>query len=346
MLPTSARLLRLLTLLQAQRFWPGRELAERLEVTGRTLRRDIDRVRQLGYPVHATSGVAGGYQLAAGAKLPPLQLDEDEALAVCLAFSNASTGNVAGIEEASLRALGKLQRLMPEHLQRKVATLRAAILPLDHAHVRAHAEVLGVLASASREHVQVRLNYADGSKRKSQRLLEPHGLVHTGYRWYLVAWDVQRADFRTFRADRIESVPELAARFSPRPLPDGTDLRSYVSRSLSLAPHAVQARVRIFAPLAVASARVPPTIAYLERLDETRCVLVMGGHSVEEVAGLLLSLKLPFAVEEPHDLLTHLEQLQKQLEVVLTRSKQLNVKVSASPTARRTALNRRAVKKG
>jgi predicted DNA-binding transcriptional regulator YafY len=310
---TSARLLRLLSLLQARRFWAGADLAERLQVTARTLRRDIDRLRTLGYPVHATSGVAGGYQLGAGAVLPPLHLEEDEALAVSLALGSAASMTVSGIEDAALRALAKLEQVLPARLRRRANALRASIVPIERAGGRVEAELLSTLAGACREHEELSFRYTGARGAPSERRVEPQGLVHTGYRWYLVAWDRDREDFRTFRVDRIAGKVSVGKRFAPRAGPEGGDLRAYVSRSLAVAPYPAQARVVLHAPLEAMADRISPTYGLLERLDEQRCVLQAGAPSFEILSVWLLFTGVDFHVEEPPELATHLRALAERL---------------------------------
>jgi predicted DNA-binding transcriptional regulator YafY len=318
MLQTSARLLRLVALLQARRFWTGAELCERLEVTDRTLRRDINRVRSLGYPVQATSGVAGGYQLGAGATLPPLQLEDDEALAVALALGTAASGSITGIEEAALRAQAKLEQVLPQRLRRRANTLRAAIIPLQRSRTLADAGVLSALATACRDNVALRFGYSDGKKQVTTRNVEPHGLVHTGYRWYFVAWDVDRKDFRTFRVDRITGKPEQGARFNPRPAPDG-DLKAYVSRALSTNAYDFQARVLLRAPMTAVAEHVSPAAGYLEHVDDETCMLSVGAPSLDALALWILLLGVDFEVFQPPELITHLQALHRRLEKVLGR---------------------------
>ncbi len=317
MLPTSARLLRLLSLLQARRFWSGADLAERLEVAERTLRRDVDRLRQLGYPVHSTSGVAGGYQLGAGAALPPLQLDDDEALAVSIALGTAATSNVRGVDEAALRALVKLEQVLPSRLRQRADALRATIVPMQQGAAVVSASLLSTLASACRDHSELSYRYSDRSGRASERRVQPQGLVHTGYRWYLVAWDVGRADFRTFRVDRIEADPAVGARFSPRPPPDGGDLRTYVSRSLSLHPYEVQASVVLHAPLTTIAERLSPSSALLERIDDDHCRMQAGASSIKTLAAWILMLEVDFEIEHPVELVDHMRALRERLTRVL-----------------------------
>ncbi len=328
MLPTSARLLRLLSLLQARRFWSGADLAERLAITDRTLRRDVDRLRSLGYPVHATSGVAGGYQLGAGAALPPLQLDDDEALAVSIALGAAAGTSVSGIEEAAVRALVKLEQVLPSRFRRRADALRATILPLRHAGPAVGADVLSALASACRDHIELSFAYADGRGRTSQRRVEPQGVVHTGYRWYVVAWDLDRADFRTFRVDRISGVPAPGTRFAPRPAPEGGDLRKYVSRSVSTEPYEIQTSVLLHAPFEAMTERVSPSWGLLERVDAGRCRLQAGARSIATAAAWILMLGVDFDVEKPPELI-------EQMRVLHVRLGRLLAPAPAAPTQRR-----------
>ena len=322
MLPTSARLLRLLSLLQARRFWSGADLAERLEVTDRTLRRDIDRLRSLGYPVHSTSGVAGGYQLGAGAALPPLSLDDDEALAVSIALGTVRGGGVSGIDEAALRALVKLEQVLPARLRQRADALRASIVPLEHRVQKGvSARLLSTLADACREHTELRFRYADRGGRASERHVEPFGLVHAGYRWYFVAWDVGRGDFRTFRADRVDGDPERGARCAPRSLPNDEDLRTFVSRAISTAVYAVQASVIVHAPYERVAERVSPSAVMLERIDEGRCRLRGGAHSAAVMAAWLVMLETDFEVESPPELIEHLRVLEARLRRTLAPTK-------------------------
>lgn len=312
MLETSARLLRLLSLLQARRFWSGKQLAHELEVDGRTVRRDVDRLRQLGYPVHAAAGVAGGYQLGAGAALPPLLLDGDEALAVSLGLRSAASGSVKGLSEAALRALSKLEQVMPPQLRRRVKGLHAAIVPLSMAAPSVDAEVLTTLAAACRGQERVRFRYEDASGAKTQRHVEPLGLVHTGTRWYLVAWDLTREDFRTFRVDRVEQRPSVGTRFSPREVPGG-DLAAFVSRSLSGEPYAQSATLLFRAPLSVVARRVPRTLGRLEAEGEEACLWRTVPLSPDSLLLHVGLLGLEFEVVDPPELKARLLELSDHL---------------------------------
>ena len=308
MLNTSARLLRLLSLFQAQRYWSGAELSRRLEVTGRTLRRDVDRLRSLGYPVHSTSGVEGGYQLGAGATLPPLLLDDDEAVAVALGLRTSAQGGVSGMEEASVRALLKLEQVLPPRLRHRVLALHGFVVPLERRGPSVDANLLSAIAGACRDCECLRFTYQDRAGAPSLRLVEPHRLVHTGYRWYLVAWDLGREDWRTFRIDRIEGKPKPSTRFKPRKAPEG-DFAKFVSKSLSQVPYPIRARITLHASMEVLAKRIPPSAGVLEAIDQDSCLLRTGSYSVEGIAMHLSWLGVDFIVHEPQELLEYVGKL-------------------------------------
>jgi predicted DNA-binding transcriptional regulator YafY len=314
MLGTSARLLRLLSLFQAQRYWAGADLAERLEVAARTLRRDVDRLRSLGYPVKSTSGAAGGYQLGPGATLPPLLLDDDEAVAVAVGLRTAASGTVAGIEEASVRALSKLEQVLPSRLSRRVAALHAFIVPLANAGPTVDAGTLSAIAAACRDHEELRFRYHSRDGSPSVRAVEPHRLVHTGRRWYLAAWDVDRNNWRTFRVDRIEGVLTTGGglttggRFTPRQPPDG-DFAAYVARSVSYAPYPHQALVMVQASVESVAERIPPTVGTLEAIDQQTCLLHTGACSLDTLSVYLALLGFDFEVREPPELAARIREL-------------------------------------
>jgi predicted DNA-binding transcriptional regulator YafY len=312
MLQTSARLLRLLSLLQARRFWSGAELAERLEVTERTLRRDVDRLRSLGYPVNSTSGVAGGYQLGTGASLPPLLLEDDEALAVALGLRSATAGTVEGMEEAAVRALTKLEQVLPARLRRRVKALHSAVTPLLRSGPRIDPALLTALASACRNEEQLFFRYSDAKANALERRLEPHGLVHAGARWYLVAWDLDRSDWRSFRVDRVLGKPTTGRRFVRRKVPHG-DVASYVAHSISTQVYTYQARVVLDAPLERMAQQLPPHVGKLEQIDAEHCVLETGGHSLEALGLYISLLGVDFRVLEPPELIEHVRALGQRL---------------------------------
>ena len=203
MVQTSARLLALLSLLQIRREWTGQELADRLAVGPRTIRRDVDKLRSLGYPVQAAPGVAGGYRLSAGGELPPLLLDDAEAVAVAVGLRTAASGSIAGIEETSVRALAKLEQVLPSRLRRRVSALGDATSAFTTDGPRIDADLLAALASACRDADRLHFRYVAKDDRSTRRSTEPSAVVYSGYRWYLVAFDLDREDWRTFRIDRI-----------------------------------------------------------------------------------------------------------------------------------------------
>src|SRR6266545_3104861 len=257
MLETSARLLKLLSLLQTRRDWTGAELASRLDVTTRTIRNDVERLRGLGYPVHATPGVAGGYRLGAGASLPPLLLDDEEAVAVAVGLRTAT--GVSGIEETSLRALGKLEQVLPSRLRQRVNMLQSVTTSIASSGPTVGSDVLTAIAGAIRAHEQLRFDYVSFEGIPSRRMVEPHRLVHARGRWFLVAWDVERADWRTFRADRIRPRSPNGPRFAARQDPDG-DLIAYVEKGLGSAMWRYRARAKVHAPAEEVAARLPPAV--------------------------------------------------------------------------------------
>lgn len=308
MLETSARLLRLLSLFQARRYWSGAELTERLEITARTLRRDVDRLRSLGYPVHSTSGAAGGYQLGAGGALPPLLLDDDEAVAVAVGLRTAASGTVDGIEEVSVRALAKVEQVLPSRLRRRVAALNSFILPLVQPGPTVDAETLLAIAGACRDSEIVRFSYRSRDGTPSQREVEPHRLVHTGRRWYLAAWDTARANWRTFRVDRIQPKVATGLRFTPRRPPEG-GFAEYVTKSVAWAPYLVRARVLLHAPVEAVAQRIPPSVATLEPIGEHHCILQTGAMSLDGLSIYLALIGVDFEVQEPPELIERVAQL-------------------------------------
>jgi predicted DNA-binding transcriptional regulator YafY len=306
-LETSARLLRLLSLLQARPDWSGPELADRLGVTTRTVRNDVRRLRRLGYPVHATPGVAGGYRLGAGAALPPLLLDDDEAVAVAVGLRTAANGSVTGIEETSLRALAKLEQLLPSRLRHRVRAVQASTVEVPSAGPTVHAEVLAAIAAACRDHQGLRFDYRDHDGSASLRSAEPHRLVHDRGRWYLVAWDTDRRDWRTFRADRIELRTPGGPRFTPREPPDG-DVVTYLLRRVGSATWRYRARVKVHAAAEAVAGRLPPAVV-VEAVDQHTCFVDVGSDSPEMLALYLGMLDADFEVGDSPELVERLRAL-------------------------------------
>jgi predicted DNA-binding transcriptional regulator YafY len=310
MLDTSVRLLRLLSIMQARPEWTGPELAERLDVTVRTLRRDVTRLRELGYPVRATPGVAGGYRLAAGSTLPPLLLDDDEAVAVVLSLRTATSHSVTGIAETALAALAKLERVLPARLRQRTAALRLATVPLPGQAPTVDPDVLTVIAEACQGQYRLTFAYRDRDGTASVRTVEPHRLVHTGRRWYLVARDRDRDAWRTFRADRIDAPRSTGIRFTPHDPPDAA---AFVTDSVATAPYRFRARVLVHAPAPAVAERVPPTAAVIEAVDDGSCLLSTGADSLAFIAMHLALLGHDFTVLSPTELIEELRVLADRL---------------------------------
>jgi predicted DNA-binding transcriptional regulator YafY len=306
---TSGRLLRLLSLLQTRKDWSGSELAERLEVTTRTVRRDIGRLRDLGYPVDAVQGTAG-YRLGAGTELPPLLLDDEEAAAVVIGL-RTSTGSLAGIEEASLRALLKIEQVLPSRLRYRVDTLHRATVRVggDEAGATIDPATLMAVAEACRRHERLRFDYTRHDGSTTRRDVEPHSLVSFQRRWYLVAWDIERDDWRNFRVDRLHPRTPTGPRFPARPAPDG-DVGSYLTRQLSSQSWPYRATVRLHASAAELTDRVWPGIGLLEPVDELSCLLYVGADSPWALSWMITSVGVAFTVVEgPPELITEIRQL-------------------------------------
>ncbi|MFC7403634.1 helix-turn-helix transcriptional regulator [Georgenia alba] len=246
----TARALRLLSLLQTHRFWGGPELAGRLGVSERTLRRDVDRLRELGYRVVAQPGVAGGYQLESGSTVPPLLLDDDEAVAIAIGLRTAAVQGVGDGEQTSLSALAKLEQVLPRNLRRRVSALQEHTIPAVRNDARVAADLLAQLALACRDHERLRFRYTARSGEETARLVEPHSLVPRDRRWYFVAWDVNREDWRTFRVDRMANVLAIGVRVEPRDLPaeDAADFVMAAHASLSSVRYSAVARLHTTLP--------------------------------------------------------------------------------------------------
>jgi predicted DNA-binding transcriptional regulator YafY len=309
---TSSRTLRLLSLLQTQRYWPGPELAGRLGVSARTLRRDIDRLRELGYPVQAARGVDGGYQLAPGATLPPLLVDDDEAVALAVGMQAAALGAVAGIEEAAVRALTKVVQVMPPPLRRRVDALRAVTVPASWggAGPAVPPGVLITVAMACRDDERLEFGYTARGGEQTARLVEPHRLVPLGRRWYLVAYDLARHDWRSFRLDRLSLPRSTGARFRPRELPGG-DAAAFVRAGIADAPTPWVVEALIEAPAAVVRERMGRwcTVTDLPgTAGRARCRIRMTADSLDWPAMALGMIGAEFEVLSPAELTDHVRE--------------------------------------
>jgi len=298
---TSARMLRLLSLLQTHRYWPGPELAGRLEVSERTLRRDVDRLRELGYPVDASRGVAGGYQLQAGTAVPPLLLDDDEAVAIAVGLRTAAAGAVAGFEETSVRALAKVIQLLPPRLRRRIDALRAVTAPgVFGGGPTLDATVLTTIALACRGEERLRFDYTPREGEPAARHVEPHRLVSLGRRWYLIAWDLERADWRSFRVDRLASPSSTGARFRPREIPGGDPVAWMRSRMAAM-PTRYDVSVVVRAPQEVVRGLVGGWGA-VEPLEGGSCRLRMNVDDLGWPVMIVGVVGAPFTIESPPEL--------------------------------------------
>ncbi|KZB84275.1 helix-turn-helix transcriptional regulator [Amycolatopsis regifaucium] len=308
MTDTPARLLSLLSLLQTPREWPGSELARRLEVSQRTIRRDIDRLRELGYPVDASRGADGGYRLGAGAAMPPLLLDDEEAVAIAVGLRGAAGQAISGIGESSVRALAKLEQVLPSRLRYRVGALGAATVPLPGTGPAVDPEHLTVFAGAIANTERTRFAYRTGDGTESRRHVEPHRLVSAGRRWYLLGYDLDRDDWRIFRADRIAEPRATGGRATPRQ-PPAEDVAAYVTdRMYSLLP-TYRARVTLHAPMNQVAPAIGDDIGELEPIDDAGCVWNAGADTLDWLAFRLLGLGCEFTVHEPPELLGHLREM-------------------------------------
>lgn len=309
---TTSRALRLLSLLQSRRVWTGAELMDRLDVSERTLRRDIDRLRELGYEVHSMTGPAGGYQLQAGADIPPLLLDDEEATAIAVGLMTAAGGSIEGLEETSLRALTKLEQVLPPRIRKQVATLQSAVVPLVRAWVTVDADVLTKVAQACRDHERIRFEYRTREGDTAERHVEPHQLVSIHQRWYLLAFDREREDWRTFRLDRMNSPWGTRVRFEPRPIPGG-NAAEYVEQSLRSIPMRFQAEAIVHAPADGVAAKLKHGDAEVEPIDEESCLVKLKGDSLEWLAFTLIWQGFEFDVHEPAELVDFVAELSGRL---------------------------------
>ncbi len=306
MASTSSRTLQLLSLLQHQRYWPGADLADRLGVSVRTLRRDVDRLRELGYPVQAARGVDGGYSLAAGAALPPLVLDDEEAVALAVGLQAATTSAVTGMAEASVSALAKVVQVMPSRLRRRVDALRAMTVSSGWtSSVESVApDVLTTVAQACRDDERLAFAYRTADGTPSERTVEPHRLVSLGRRWYLVAYDLDRVDWRSFRLDRLTGPAPLGTRFRQRE-PPGGDAAAFVRQGTGHQAASFDVEALVQAPPDLVRTRLGPW-ATAEPARDGATRLRMRTDSLDWAALALGSVGAEFRVVAPAELVGHL----------------------------------------
>lgn len=307
----AARLLELLSLLQARRDWPGATLSERLGVSGRTVRRDVERLRELGYPVESVPGPAGGYRLRAGTAMPPLLLDEEEAIAIAVGLRTAARASVTGIEETSVRALVKLEQVLPAHLRRRVTALASATVAAPAGGPTVDPQHLMIIAAACRDRERLRFAYRSRERTETRREVEPHALVNRGRRWYLVAWDRGRDDWRTFRVDRLRHPAPTAGRCPPRTLPVA-DPAAFVEQSITGTPHRYRARVTVHAPAAEILRRFPWTS--VTPLGADRCEYRTEDDDLDWIAMRIVMLGAEVEVHEPPELAATLRAMADRLQ--------------------------------
>ena len=309
---TTSRVLQLLGLLQSRRVWSGEELADRLGVTGRSVRRDVERLRDLGYPVHASKGHGGGYRLGAGAALPPLLLDPDEAVAMAVCLRVAAGGSVAGVGDSALRALSKLDQVMPSRLRSQVSAVHDATTTLTYGQTEelVDPDVLMTLARASRDREHVTAGYVDRDGNATERRLEPYQLVTTGRRWYLLCFDRDRDDWRSLRLDRMTDVIALGTTFVARAAPDAA---SYVRRAITASPYRYVARVRYQASKDVVAQSFSDASAEIEAEGPDTCIVTAGADEAERMVPWLALPGVEFEVLEPPEVIAAVRDVADRL---------------------------------
>lgn len=315
MLQTSARLLALLTLLQQRREWTGPELAERLEVGPRTVRRDVDKLRELGYPIESARGVAGGYRLSSGTRMPPLLLDDAEAVAVAIGLRSAATGAIAGIEEVSVRALTKLEQILPARLRERVRGLGQVASAFRGDGAGVDADQLATISIACRDRAALRFAYERQDGERSMRDVEPVALVHSGSTWYLVAFDRDRDDWRMFRVDRVRDEVVVGATFPAREVPGG-DPVAYVERQVlgtATGAGAVSGRVRVHAPAEVIERCVPASYATVASDGPDACIVTTVGRWSTSFVVWMAAMEEELTFLDPPELIAHVDGIARGL---------------------------------
>ncbi|TDW76938.1 helix-turn-helix transcriptional regulator [Kribbella pratensis] len=308
---TAARLLRLLSLLHSRPQWDGAELAARLDVTPRTVRRDVTRLRSLGYPIDAEAGIGGGYRLGPGGRLPPLLLEDEEAVAIAVGLRVATTTTVSGVEEAAISALAKLHQVLPTRLQEQVAAIGAHTTQLPQGELpQVDGEVLVTLAAGCRHVEGIRFRYRTHDGSESERSVEPLQIVHTGRRWYLVARDRDRQAWRTFRVDRISEPVLTGSRYRFEDPPDPVAL---VAEGTGVAPWDIVARVRVQADAATVSRLIPPSQGVVDPIDATTCEVRFAANDLGPLVSGVIRLYWPFEILEPPELRTAVHEHARRL---------------------------------
>lgn len=309
---TTGRTLALLSLLQVRREWSGAELRERLEVSDRTLRRDIDDLRELGYGVEATRGRHGGYRLGAGAEVPPLALAPDESVAIAVGLRAAAASVVTGMEDAAARALAKLEQSLSPSTRQQIEDVERAMVPLSGARQDIDLAVVTATAAAIAGSIRMRIEYTRHDGVEVTRIIEPHRIVHTTERWYLVAWDAERETWRTLRVDRIRRPVVLREDFRRRDIPDDA-LRQFTTRSITTAPYPYRATVRMHASADAVAQHFDATIAEVVDNGDGTSILTAGSQTPEEFALYIGMSGIEFEVLDGDDVRSALRQLGERM---------------------------------
>ncbi|WP_299301449.1 YafY family protein [uncultured Brachybacterium sp.] len=300
----TTRALRLLALLQSRTVWTGPELAGELEVTVRTVRRDVDRLREMGYPVLTSAGHGGGYQLGAGRELPPLLLGAHEAVAVAVGLRLTASSGIEGLDAEALRALAALDRILPPEVRAEVSAVSNALGVVSRPMPVARAEVLLALATAVRDRRRIRVDYEKLGGERGERRLEPHRVLSVEGRWYLFAWDLDREDWRTFRLDRMHAVHPSTFTITERPTPD---IEATVRESITVGGYRAAATVRILAPFEEVAPQVPARSGTVTADGPGACILRAGADELHWVAMHLAWIGAPVEVIDPPELLDVIE---------------------------------------
>lgn len=310
----TSRLLRLLSLLQSRREWTGAELAERLEVTGRTVRRDIDHLRELGYPIHGTTGLAGGYHLESGRHLPPLLLDDEEAIAIAAGLRTAAGAGIAGVDEASIRALAKLEQLLPSRLSLQIDAAAAATSAVAvPAGTQLDPLTLGTVAAACRDHEMLAFDYRTRQGHTGRRRVEPHSLVAVTGLWYLVAYDPGQGDWRVYRLDRVTAPSPTRNHFTPRPLP-ASDPAEFLRQRLRRAPYRYQVTTTVSLGAAAVRSRLPRLLPTRLRVrGPDRCEIDLSDDSIGSLVSDLARLEAELHLDGPPETLDAIARASRRL---------------------------------
>lgn len=311
---TTGRTMKLLDLLQTGRSWPGAELCARLEVSERTLRRDVDDLRGLGYGIRSVRGAGGGYRIGPGAAIPPLVLSPDEAVAIAVGLRAVAVGAVTGLEDSAAGALAKLERSLSSEARHRIAVVERALVPLTTGSADGiDAEVVVTIARAISETRRLRIGYTRHDGTAVRRTIEPHRIVHTAHRWYLVAWDVDREQWRSLRVDRLVPHQPLGARFRPRTIPD-EELRRFTTRSIAVRPWQHRAVLHVHGSADEVQRHFGPTVARVEALPDGGCRLETGTRSWDELALYVGTAGFDFDVVEGDGLRDALRTVAARLE--------------------------------